>query len=130
MFMALMTESKVDTRAVLGGRPDEVGHDLWDVEGQLALRLSGLIGELAWCCEGRSVAALLGSAAGVDLLNPFFGLLLSSWHSLEGHLPPDLDLLLSLGLEVGSLSKWLHYLPGVSHAAGYVHDRLVADHIR
>ena len=31
MLMALMTKSKVDTRAVLRGRPNEVGLDLWNV---------------------------------------------------------------------------------------------------
>ena len=32
MFMTLVAESKVDTGAVLGGGPDEVGHDAGDVE--------------------------------------------------------------------------------------------------
>ena len=96
--MALMTKSKVDTRAVLGGGPNEVGHDLWDVEGQLALGLGGHVGEAAWGYKGRSVATLLGLTAGVDLLSPLLGLLLPDWRSLEGHLPSDLDLLLPLGL--------------------------------
>ena len=37
--MALVSKSKVNTGAVLGGGPHEVGHDSGDVEGQLALRL-------------------------------------------------------------------------------------------
>ena len=93
-----MTKSKVDTRAVLRGRPDEVGHDLWNVEGQFALGLSGHVGEPAWGCEGGSIASPLRSTAGVDLLGPLLGLLLPDWSSLEGHLPSDLDLLLPLGL--------------------------------
>ena len=98
MLVALMTKSKVDTRAVLGGRPDEVGHDLRDVEGQLSLGLGGHVGEPAGGCEGGSIAGPLRSTAGVDLLTAFFGLLLPGWGSLEGHSPTDLDLLLPLGL--------------------------------
>ena len=127
MFVALMTKSKVDTRAVLGGRPDEVGHDLWDVEGQLALGLSGHVGEPAGGCEGRSIAGPLRSTAGVDLLSAFLGLLLPGWRSLEGHPPTDKDLLLPLGLQIGPLRKTLNDLPCVPHAAGHIHDGLVAN---
>ena len=130
MLVALMTKSKVDTRAVLRGRPDEVGHDLWDVEGQLALGLEGHVGEPAWGCEGRSIAGPLRSTAGVDLLSAFLGLLLPEWSSLEGHPPTDLDLLLSLSLQAGPLGESLNDLPCVPHAAGHVHDSLVADQVR
>ena len=98
MLVALMTKSKVDARAVLGGRPDEVGHDLWNVDGQLALGLGGHVGEPTRGYKGSSIATLLRSTPGVDLLSLFLGLLLPGWRSLEGHLPPDLDLLLPLGL--------------------------------
>ena len=37
MLVALVSKSKVDTGAVLGGGPDEVRHDAGDVQGQLAL---------------------------------------------------------------------------------------------
>ena len=37
--VALVTKSKVDTRAVLSGGPDEVSQDLGDIEGQLAFGL-------------------------------------------------------------------------------------------
>ena len=129
MLVALMTKSKVDTRAVLRCRPYEVGHDIWNLEGQLALGLIGHVGEPTWGCEGRSITCPLRSTAGVNLLSPFLGLLLPGWSSLEGHLPPNLDLLLSLSLQVGPLGKRLHDLPRVPHAAGYVHDCLVADHV-
>jgi hypothetical protein len=98
MFVTLVTEPKVDTRAVLGGRPDEVSHDLRDVEGQLSLGLRGHVCEPAGGCEGGSIAGPLRSTAGVDLLTAFLGLLLPGWGSLEGHPPTDLDLLLPLGL--------------------------------
>ena len=39
MFVALISKSKVNTGAVLGGSPHEVGHNAGDVEGQLPLRL-------------------------------------------------------------------------------------------
>ena len=98
VLVALESKPKIDSGAVLGGGPDEVGHDLWDVEGQLALGLSGHVGEPAGGCEGRSIAGPLRSTAGVDLLSTFLGLLLPGWRSLEGHLPSDLNLLLPLGL--------------------------------
>ena len=101
-----------------------------NVEGQLALGLGGHVGEPAGGCEGRSITGPLGSTAGVDLLSPFLDLLLPGWSSLEGNPPTDLDLLLPLGLQIGPLSKSLNNLPGVPHAAGYVQDRLVTDHVR
>ena len=103
MLVALMTKSKVDTRAVLGGRPDELGHDLWNEERQLVLRFGGHVGKPAWGCECGSAATLLRSTAGADLLSPFLNLLLPGWSSLEGHLPANLNLLLPLGLQVGPL---------------------------
>ena len=39
VLVALVVEAEVDAGAVLGGGPDEVRHDLGDVEGQLALEL-------------------------------------------------------------------------------------------
>ena len=43
VLVAFVSKSKVDTSAVLGGGPDEIGHDAGDVEGQLLL---GLLGHL------------------------------------------------------------------------------------
>jgi len=45
MFVALVSKSKVDAGAILGGGPHEVGHDAGYVEGQLPLRLLGHIRE-------------------------------------------------------------------------------------
>ncbi len=59
MLVALVPESEVNTRAVLSGSPDEVGHDPRDVEGQLALR------PLRHVPAGLS----LRSTAGVDHLS-------------------------------------------------------------
>ena len=56
MLVALMTKSKVDTRAVLSGSPNKVGHDLWNVKGQLTLGLSRHVGEPA---GGAKVGPLL-----------------------------------------------------------------------
>ena len=37
VIVALVTKPKVDTLAVLGGRSDKVRHDLWNLDGQLAI---------------------------------------------------------------------------------------------
>ena len=99
------------------GRPDEVGHDLWNLERQLALGLSGNLGEPAGGWEGRSITGPLRSTAGFDLISFFLGLLLPGWSSLEGNPPTNLNLLLPLGLQIGPLGESLD-------------DRLVADHVR
>ena len=89
--VALVTKSKVDARAVLGGGPDEVSHDLGDVEGQLAFGLG-------WHICVPICGGCLGSRTGVYL-----------FHSTLPHdllvrgspLPTyslGLDLLLPLGL--------------------------------
>ena len=52
IFVALVSKSKVDAGAILGGGPNEVRHDLGDVEGQLALGLRRRVDEPAWGLEG------------------------------------------------------------------------------
>ena len=65
VLVALVSKSKVDAGAVLGGGPHEVGHNAGDVEGQFALRL------LRHLCEPDLLSLLgLRSTTRVDLLRP------------------------------------------------------------
>ena len=121
VLAALVSESKVDARAVLRGCPDEIGHDPGDVEGQLALRP----------LRHLHVPArfYLGSTTGVDLFTAVLSVNLLGWGPLL-HLPSlGFELLLPLGLQVRSLRQWLYDLPCVSHAAGHIHNGLVADDV-
>ena len=86
VLVALVSKPKVDTCAVLGGGPDEVGHDAGDVEGQLPLRLLGHLALLY-----RSVlrsGGRLGLSGAIQSRSPLRG------RSLEGHLPLWFELLL------------------------------------
>ena len=65
VLVALVSKSKVNAGAVLGGGPHEVGHDAGDVEGQLALRL------LRHLCKPDLLFLLgLGGTIRVDLFGP------------------------------------------------------------
>ena len=86
VLVTLASKSKVDAGAVLGGGPDEVGHDAGDVKGQLPL---GLLGHLF--VLHRSVlryAVTLPQLSTTRPTRPLGG------RSLEGHLPFGLKLLL------------------------------------
>ena len=126
MLVALVPESEVDAGTVLGGGPHEVGHDPGDVEGQLPL---GPRRHLKVLVVLLLLLLLLGPAAGVDLLDPILSRTLHGLWSLLENSPLRLDLGLPPGLVVGPESQGLHNVPGVSQAAGHVHQRPVADHV-
>ena len=117
-----MPKSKVDTRAVLGGGPDEVGHYPGDVEGQLAFGLG-------WYVCVPTGGGRLGSRTGIYLLHSAFPLGLLVYGSLLPACPLGLDLLLPPSLEVGSQRQRLNNFPRVPQAAGHVQDGLVADDV-
>ena len=120
VLVAAVSESKVDTRAVLGGGPHQVGHDARNVEGQLPLR------PLRHFLKASGLG--LRSAAGINHLHTAF-LLLFAWRVLDGQPPFWLELPLSFGLQVCPQCEGLHDLPGVPHAARHVHDGLIADYV-
>ena len=93
VLVALVSKSKVNTGAVLGGGPHEVGHNTRNVEGQLPLRL------LRHLCEPDLLVLLgLRSTTRVDLLGPVLSrptqklrnLYLAPSFRLELGLPPRL----------------------------------------
>ena len=86
VLVALVSESKVDTGAVLGGGPDEVGHDARDVEGQLPLGLLGHLLLLHRSVLGCVVA--LSQSSAIRLIRPL------GRRSLKGHFPLWFKLLL------------------------------------
>ena len=76
VLVAAVSKSKMDTRAVLGGGPHQVGHDAGDVKGQLPLQ------HLRHFLEASGLG--LGPAAGFDHLHTAF-LLFLTWGSLDSH---------------------------------------------
>ena len=93
VLVALVSKSKVNAGAVLGGGPHEVGHNAGDVEGQLPLRF------LRHLCEPDLLILLgLRSTTRVDLLGPVLSrptqrlrnLYLAPSFRLELGLPPRL----------------------------------------
>ena len=122
VLVAAVSESKVDTRAVLGGGPHQVGHNAGDVKGQLPLR------PLRHFLKASRLGLGLGPAAGVNHLHTAFHLVLT-WRSLDCHPSFWLELPLPPGLQVRSQCEGLHDLPGVPHAARHIHDGLIADYV-
>ena len=125
VLVAPVPESKVGAGAVLGGSPHQLGHYARYVKRQLA---QGLLRQVLGSLD-------LGSTAGVDHFS--FTVSLASL-GRRPLLPVrscgtlgslGLELLLPLGLQLGSQRQRLHDLPGIPHAAGHVHDGLVADHV-
>ena len=90
VFVTLVSESKVDTGAVLDCGPDEVGNDARDIEGQPPL---GLLGHLLLL--HRSVQRY-GVALPQSIAVRPIRLLRRS--SLEGHFSLGLELLLPFSL--------------------------------
>ena len=122
VLVAAVSKSKVDTRAVFGEGPHQVGHDAGDVEGQLPLR------PLRHLLEASGLGLGLGPAAGVNHLHTAF-LLLLTWGSLDSHPSFWLELPLPSGLQVRSQCEGLHDLPGVPHAARHIHDGLISYYV-
>ena len=121
VLVALVSKSKVDTNTVLGGGPDEVGHDAGDVEGQLPLRSLRHLTLLH-----RSI---LGGGGRLGLACSFSSIPPRRGRSLKGYLPLRFELLLPSRLEVRPLCELLHDLPRVPHATCHVQDGLVSDDV-
>ena len=76
VLVAKVSESKVDTRAVLGGGPHQLAHDAGNVEGQLPLR------SLRHFLEASRLRRRPATSV---YLFCFTLLLLLAWRSLDSH---------------------------------------------